>query len=337
MISIDGSHGEGGGQVLRTSLGLSAIHGTEIEIGNIRSNRPNPGLRPQHLATLEAFRKITKGRLTGGGIGAMEVRFRPSGIYSGKYEFDIGTAGSTTLMLHALLLPLLFADGPSDIRIRGGTDVPWSPTVDYYGNVTLKALEMMGVRTKLEVLRRGYYPKGGGLVSLHVEPWADRAPLSSAGVGEPSRIFLSSCSAGLGEDVASRQIAGAVGVLNTENTSTSIDRGGFGVGSSLTLWARAGDLPIGFSSLGKKGLLAEEVGSRAASGLLDIIRSGSVDRHLPDQIVPFLSLIGSESILPAPMLTGHLATNLDVINLFGNVPWSYDGKKVIIKGKIKED
>ena len=161
MIEIDGSYGEGGGAILRQSLGMAAHAGTPIRVFNIRAGRRKAGLAPQHLKSVEAVAAVCGARVRGLGLGATEITFEPGEVRSGTFTFDIGTAGASTLLLQALLLPCLYHAGEYSFRLIGGTDVPWSPPADYLRQVTLPCLghERM---TDVTVRRRGYFPKGGG-------------------------------------------------------------------------------------------------------------------------------------------------------------------------------
>jgi len=170
VIEIDGSFGEGGGQILRTAVALSCVTGKAVRIKKIRANRPKPGLAAQHLKGIEAAKIISGAEVEGLRLGSTEVIFRPGIVRGGEYRIDIGTAGSVTLIFQTILLPLLFAERESRVTVTGGTDVAWAPPVDYFKNVTLKALREMNAECQLQVLRRGYYPKGGGAVRLEVKP-----------------------------------------------------------------------------------------------------------------------------------------------------------------------
>jgi RNA 3'-terminal phosphate cyclase (ATP) len=170
MIEIDGSHGEGGGQIIRTSMTLSAITGKAVKITNIRANRPNPGLQPQHLTACKAVRNVCRGTLSHADVGSTELSFDPGPIVGGKYEFDIGTAGSVTLVAQTLLPILLRASKESELTIIGGTHVMKSPGYDYFERVFMPAIARFGVDAKCRMLRPGYYPRGGGVMELDVSP-----------------------------------------------------------------------------------------------------------------------------------------------------------------------
>ncbi|MDD2655606.1 MAG: RNA 3'-terminal phosphate cyclase [Candidatus ainarchaeum sp.] len=170
MIEIDGSHGEGGGQIVRTALTLSALTNTPVRIFNIRAKRDKPGLRPQHLMAAKAVRSVARGTLEGAEENSHELSYTPSGIIGGKYEFNIGTAGSSILVAQTVLPLLLSASKPSEVKITGGTHNPKAPSYDYFDRVFLPALNSMGCSVEAEMLRAGYYPSGGGEIRLKVKP-----------------------------------------------------------------------------------------------------------------------------------------------------------------------
>ena len=168
MIDIDGSVGEGGGQILRTAFAMSAMTGKPVNIRNIRADRPKPGLASQHLTAIKAVTEICNGELEGAYKGSERVSFHPGNIEARDMELDIGTAGSISLVLQAILPVLARAHGESNIRIRGGTDVKWSPPVDHLRNTLLPIYKDFGIECELDVLKRGYYPKGGGEVHIGI-------------------------------------------------------------------------------------------------------------------------------------------------------------------------
>ncbi|MEE8358804.1 MAG: RNA 3'-terminal phosphate cyclase, partial [Candidatus Hydrothermarchaeales archaeon] len=170
IIHINGSYGEGGGQILRTSIALSALTGKAVEITGIRKNRPKPGLAPQHLQGIKANQELTNACVDGVKIGATAIRFTPKTIRPGKYEINIGTAGSISLILQAFALPAAFSNVPISVTISGGTDVEWSPPIDYMKKVLLEILGKMGYRSDIKIINRGYYPRGNGTVHAKIMP-----------------------------------------------------------------------------------------------------------------------------------------------------------------------
>jgi len=291
MIEIDGSFGEGGGQIVRTSVALSAVTGKPVRITKIRQGRPKPGLAAQHAQALRALAEICDARTSGATPGSSEIIFTPGKILGGRHRIEIGTAGSVTLLMQCLLPALLCADRPSSLQIQGGTDVQWSPAVDYFKNAFLPALSSFGARVSLEVLQRGYYPRGQGEVLLQVEP----AKLKASHLVSPDCCGqikgVSHCS-NLPEHVAVRQAESAKQTLAQAGFPARINREALrlpSLGSGITLWSGY----KGASSLGERGLPAEKVGRRAAEELiLELKSSASVDVHLADQLIPYLALAG---------------------------------------------
>ncbi|HPR41031.1 MAG TPA: RNA 3'-terminal phosphate cyclase [Candidatus Methanofastidiosa archaeon] len=328
-LSIDGSHGEGGGQILRTSIGLSALTGRPIRVHDIRSGRPNPGLRAQHLSSLKAMERITSAMIEGAHIGSTEISFAPGRTIPGDYMFDIGTAGSVTLLMHSLIPPLLFSEGDSMITVTGGTDVPWSPTTSYYQNVSLEAMRMMGIDAYLEVERHGYYPMGGGRATLHVGPWARKRPLGKMRFKEPDIIYLESCSHGLGKEHRDAQTDAVRAELGGFDIEVVPNIGGHGHGNAVTIWAKAGDIPLGHCAIGRKGYGPGRLGTDAARKFKEAMSIGCCDEHLPDQLIPLIFLSGGKSSIPIPRVTGHLETNLDVAGAFLDA--RYEIKDSILK------
>src|SRR5512139_468894 len=170
MIEIDASFGEGGGQVLRSALALSVITGEAMRLTNIRARRPKPGLKPQHLKAVEAAAQVSAARVEGAILGSQTLRFEPEGLQAGDYAFDIGTAGSVSLLLQTIYLPLSFADSPSRLTLSGGTHVPWSPCYHYLQWQWLPYLAEAGYHVACSLERAGFYPRGGGLVHENIVP-----------------------------------------------------------------------------------------------------------------------------------------------------------------------
>ncbi|MEM0330710.1 MAG: RNA 3'-terminal phosphate cyclase [Archaeoglobaceae archaeon] len=331
MLRIDGSFGEGGGQILRTAVALSCITGKAVEVFNIRANRPNPGLAPQHLKGIEVAKLISEAEVEGLRLGSTKIVFKPKRIKGGDYKIDIGTAGSITLILQTILPPLLVADRPSKLEIIGGTDVAWSPTIDYLANVTLRTLKEMNAVVNLKVLARGYYPKGGGRVLVEIEA----SKLEGQEFNEKiCRIEGVSHCQNLPEHVAIRQKESAIKFLREKGLSAEIRvevLKGVSTGSGITIWCGY----KGGSALGERGKRAEEVGFEAVKNFYDEFSAkGVFDSHLADQLMIFGALAKGRTKYSTTKITDHQKSNIYVINSFlGEILRLDEAQRVVeIKG-----
>jgi RNA 3'-phosphate cyclase len=313
FIEIDGSFGEGGGQIIRTAVGLSGATGVPIKVYNIRAGRPKPGLSYQHMNAIKAVQLLTDAQVYGLELGSKKLSFTPSRIKSGGYRINIGTAGSVSLVLQAFLIPAILCKDELQIEVTGGTDVPMSPPIDYIKNVFLKFLSRLGADVRIGLKRRGHYPKGGGSVIVKVRP----SSLSGISVKRRGRLNgiqgVSHCTS-LPEHVAERQRDSALHLLREElgqeaEIVTEITRD-FGQGSGIVLWAEYENTVLGASSLGKRGKRAERVGREAASALLSEIKSqATVDFHMGDQLIPYIAMAEDTSSYVC-RLTSHTKTNI---------------------------
>lgn len=327
MLCIDGSLGEGGGQVLRTAAALSAVTGESMKISSIRANRRNPGIMPQHLSAINAVAELCDGRLEGAKIGSQELEFIPGNIREGRLNIDVGTAGSVTLVLQALMIPAMHAPGPVDLSVRGGTDVSWSPSIDYLRHVTLPLLAGYGYRANLDLVGRGYYPAGGGRVEVNVEPAGKPRPLNLTKRGRIISVGgLSHAHSDLAKArVSERQMKSARTIIYNKLANmgfkgdVKIDNeyaDALSCGSGITLWAETEHSVVGSDALGAPGRRAETVGTEAAGNLIKTLESGAaLDPCTGDQIIPYLALAGGA--VSVSEMTGHTLTNIDVVNLFG--------------------
>jgi len=325
MLTIDGGRLEGGGQIARMAVSLSALTGTPVEITNIRARRDKPGLKPQHVAAIEAVASLCDARLSGISPGSTVLTFIPSKPRKNDIYIDVGTAGGITLVLQPWL-PVALKTGGS-ITVRGGTEVEHSPTIDYLQRVFLPPLLKSGARISISILQRGYYPKGGGLVKVIVEP-SVLTPLHLTETVSDSGII--SCSSNLPDHVAERQAASARERLFEElriDPPVILDRRtGLSTGSSCTVWQGA----KGGVSLGIRGLPAEKVGAKAADALIGEIRAGGVvDSHLSDQLLVYLALYGGA--FTTGSMTLHTKTMHWLLSEFG-YRVSIDEKDVVEMG-----
>jgi len=332
LIEIDGSYGEGGGQILRTALVLSAILKKPFALSHIRSKRKNPGLQAQHLAAVEALTRITEAETQGVKFGSQKITFIPQRILSGIYQFEIRTAGSVTLLLQAIFLPLCHSEGISRVTLIGGTHVQWSPSFHYFSEVFLPTLERIGVSARAGIEKWGFYPKGDGRIQLTINPVRELKPISLVDRGSLKKIRGISAISNLPRHVADRQKEQALkriqSELQVEGEITILDNvPSNGSGSFLFLLAEYERGLAGFCSLGVKRRPAEKVADEAVDCLKDYLASdGCIDPYLADQIVPFMALARGNSSFTTTRITEHLVANLWVIQHFLDVKISRKGE-----------
>src|SRR5207245_6763718 len=319
MIEVDGSFGEGGGQVLRTAVALAAVLSKGTHVFNIRAGRAEPGIRPQHMTGVKAANELCSGDLEGLEVGSTEFVFKPGKLRAGTFRFDVGTAGSVTLVLQTLMPILAFAPGSVQLEITGGTDVMWSPPIEYLRLVILPFLRKIGYLGDLETVRRGHYPKGGGLVRFSTQGHSILQPLTNNNSGSVSKIYGISQPTALTRHLAARQEAAARQRLeDAKLPSPSIDieviddKRQLGPGSGIVLSAETQNGSIlGSDALGERGRPAEEVGSTAGRTLVEEVESGAIlDHHMGDIIVPYLVLAEGTSEVSISRVTQHIKTNV---------------------------
>lgn len=329
MITIDGSHGEGGGQVLRTALSLSAIRNQPFRMINIRAHRKKPGLMPQHLAATRAAQAVVNAQLSGDHTGSGEITFSPGSISGDSFRFDIGTAGSVSLVVQTVLPILLFAGGTSTFTVTGGTNVPFSPSADYLTEIFLPMLKTIGCSVRLRTDHYGFYPRGGGRVRAEVYRAGQLAPLKAMQRGRINRITGWSAVANLADSIAERQRRRAAELLRSMPCPVVLDCmrvEAFGPGSLVFLRLQAEHALAGFQSLGAPGKPAEVVATEAADELLDYAASeAALDPHLADQIVLYLAMCRQRSTFTTSAVTEHLLTNLWVLKQFNACTYSIEG------------
>ncbi len=330
MIEIDGSHGEGGGQILRTAIALSAVTGQAFHIYNIRKSRPVAGLKPQHQKAIEAVAKVCNAEVAGNGIGSTEVSFSPGTIEGGSFDVNIGTAGSITLLLQALVPPLLFAENETEIELTGGTNVLWSPTTDFFSHVFCSFLDRMGVTIKVDIKNHGFYPRGGGRVKLLIEPQRKLKKLELVERGEMERIDVVSISSrDLKEKkVAERQLRSFRETLRLKGHEHIVYADTLSSGTSIHAHVHYSNTKLGADVLGERGKPAEQIGSDCANLLKSQIDTGAcLDRWMADQILPYMALSGGGAVSVGEV-TDHCRSNIWVIEKF--VPVKFELKENII-------
>lgn len=328
MVTLDGRYGEGGGQILRTALTLSALLGMSLHIHHIRGNREKPGLRPQHLTAVHALARITGARVEGARVSSSELTFIPGRIAAGTYSFEIGTAGSTGLALQSIIPVLLYGKSPSQIQITGGTHVPWSPPFHYLGSIFVPALEKMGAAVSLEIEQWGWYPKGGGRVRSTIENTKGLGTLHLSNRGKLVNLHLLSAVSNLPFSIAERQRDQAlkrIEHLGFGPSVSMVDARSPGQGTFVFLAAEFEGTRGGFTALGQKGKRAEAVADDACGELLRFLDSNAaVDEHLADQLVLYMALARGRSTIITETISEHLLTNMWVIEQFAQVKFDVD-------------
>jgi RNA 3'-terminal phosphate cyclase (ATP) len=335
IVEIDGSFGEGGGQILRTSLSLASLTGRAVRVYNIRAGRKDAGLKPQHLLSAEAVRRITGGRLEGAGLGSQELFFYPGPLSSGRYIFDVAelkaSAGSTGLVFQTVALPLSFARGGSYVKIKGGTHVEWSPPADYIKEVFLPVVARMGVRVEVNVPVKGFYPIGGGELDCDIgESKTPLKPLILHKRGDLRQVSILSTVANLPLNIARRQFERAnqgLKAMGFEPEGSFEGVSSPGRGTFLFILARFENITAGFSALGRPGKRAEAVADEAVTSFASYIRGqGALDPRLADQAVLPMALASGTSTVTTTELTAHLTTNVWAIERFLPVRFRVEGE-----------
>jgi RNA 3'-phosphate cyclase len=318
VVEIDGSIGDGGGQILRTALALAAVRGKSIRISKIRAGRKEAGLRPQHLQSLLAVTKISGGTVSGASVGSTEITFSPGKLpnhFAGI--IDTGTAGSISLIAQTVIPLSIFGGVDLDLEIRGGTEVPNSPTVDYLSRIVLPVYRKLGAKIEFDVKRRGYYPRGGGVVKLDCSRESEPHSIELiSGNVEPANIY--SVSRSLPPHVAQRQADSAREVLEHNGFKTGsikLDSSGESLspGSSILIFTADHFTFLGASSLGERGKKAEVVGEEATRNFLrEALNKPAVDSHLADMLITLLCCVPGKSTFTTSFLTDHFSTNCAV-------------------------
>jgi len=322
LIPIDGAVGEGGGQILRTALALSVITGQGFEITRIRAGRLRPGLRPQHVAAVRAAAMICHAKVGGAFEGSPDMRFEPGDLSPGDFRFEIDTAGASTLVMQTVLAPLATAAQPSTIAVSGGTHVPASPSFHFLSRHWLALVARLGLHARAELVRAGFYPKGGGEIRAQVEPWTRPASLQLDDRGPLVALRGVSGAARLKGGVAERQRDAAAGLLwekrRLEIEWETVDLLSGSPGSFVMLEAVYERGRGAFSRLGERGVAAETVGEHAARELLAFLEAeGAVDGHAADQMAVPLALARGGGSVTTSEVTKHLETVAQILSLFG--------------------
>ncbi len=323
MLTIDGAMGEGGGQILRSSLSLALCLGKPFRIENIRRARHRPGLRRQHLAAVAAATAISKARVSGAAPGARALSFVPGRIRPGSYRFSIGTAGSTILVLQTVLPALMGAPAPSDLLVEGGTHNPMAPTYDFLAFAFLPLLRRLGASITARLERPGFYPAGGGLIRVRIEPQA--GPLGSLCLLERGRVQEMRCDAlvaNLPGHIAQRELALLRERLALDSSCLGTANPGdvHGRANLVTVRVAAEQVTEVFTGFGKRGLRAETVAGKLADEVRRYLAAGvPVGEHLADQLLLPLALAGGGAFRTLRP-TEHMRTNVKVLKTFLDIP-----------------
>jgi RNA 3'-terminal phosphate cyclase (ATP) len=323
MLEIDGSYGEGGGQLLRTAVALAAITGAAVTLTNVRARRANPGLAAQHLTAVSAVAALCDAEVGGLALKAQRVVFRPRRLRGGDFRFDIGTAGSITLVLQALLPAMIHGGERVRVSISGGTDVRAAPPVDYFEHVLLPLLGRMGAWVRCELRRRGYYPRGGGEVAVAVEPGTLHA-VQLEHAGAQTTLQGNAHVANLPAHVAERMRSAAIGPLRRFGFSESAvatrvlgNDAAYGPGGAIVPWAQTARTVLGAGRVAQRGVRAEQLGKDAGNELAADIGAGvSLDVHASDQLLVYLALAGGQSRFTTRIMSSHAQTTIWLIEQF---------------------
>ncbi|MGH8177240.1 MAG: RNA 3'-terminal phosphate cyclase [Steroidobacter sp.] len=318
MIDIDGSQGEGGGQILRSSLSLSICTEQPLHITNIRANRDPPGLKRQHLTAVKAAAEICDAEVAGAEVGSRELTFKPGKLRPTDYSFAIGTAGSSTLVLQTVLPPLLHANAPSTVRISGGTHNRGAPPFDFLQRAFIPLIERMGPNVALDLVNYGFYPRGGGVIRASITPVSRLLPLELHTRGPLAAAFAEAYIAGLPLHVAHRELEVVRSALqwNADQLHVRALPSDMGAGNALTITIAHEHVTEVFTGFGERGLRAEDVAEAPARAAHEYLsRSAPVDEHLADQLLLPLALAGSGSFTTTTV-SDHLRSNAIVIERF---------------------
>ncbi len=331
MITINGTHS--GGQTLRTSLSLSLVTQKPFKFTNIRGKRDKPGLQNQHLTAVNSAAKICNAQVKGNTLHSKELEFKPAKISPGNYNFDIGTAGSTTLVLQTLLPPLLFAKQKSNLKISGGTSNPLAPSAFYIKAVFLQLLKLINIDIVVNVEKEGFVPKGGGQITAKIMPCKKLKPLILAEKGKLEQIhaFAVSSQSLRENEVAQRLLNGFNEILNNnvemhKQYVASLDPGCF-----ISGIAKYEKTIIGHTTLGRLGVKAEDIGKECANNLLSEINSNcTVDSFTADQLLIYMALAKKGKLISSK-ITEHIKSNIEIIEKFLDVKFKIEGNEISIK------
>jgi RNA 3'-terminal phosphate cyclase (ATP) len=318
MLALDGRTGEGGGQILRSALTLSVITGRPFRIHDIRAGRRKPGLLRQHLTAVRAAARVGRATVTGAELHSVTITFEPSGLGSGDLRFSVGSAGSATLVAQTVLPALLLAAAPSSIAVEGGTHNMSAPPFEFLERSFLPLMRRMGARVEASLERAGFYPSGGGKLTLRVRPTGPLAPLALDDGGELRQIRVEAMVAGLPRSIAQREVATVSRQLavRAEDLAVTELPAAWGPGNVVLVTVERAQVTEVFTGFGRRGVRAEQVGREAAGEARSYLDSGAaVGVHLADQLLLPLALAGGGSFTTSAV-SRHMQTNAWVIEQF---------------------
>jgi len=341
MIHIDGGQKSGSGTIVRFAVGLATLLGEEIHLTNIRAKREKPGLRPQHLKSIQALKQICQGTLDGGEIGSMEIWFKPGReVKSGYYEWDIGTAGSTTLLAMTLLPAACFSPGTMSFKICGGLFQDFASSTYHMQYVLFPVLGKMGITARLSIIRPGYVPRGGGIIQVEIEPVTGKIkPIRLSSQGDVTGIEGFALSSHLKQRRVSERMVekcsqliksnGYDARIEIVNDATALQRG-----AALAIYAKTSSgCIIGADRAGKPGRTSEDIGEYVAKNLLEDLATGAtVDRYLADQLIFYAALADGVSQFQIPRLTEHVETNLWLVESMLGAKTEVNKNMVTVQG-----
>jgi RNA 3'-terminal phosphate cyclase (ATP) len=335
VLQIDGSYGEGGGQIVRTAVALSVLTKQPIHINNIRANRPIAGLRPQHYTTLSCIKAMCNAEVEGVATNSTTLTFVPHDIKPGEYFFDVGTAGSMILVFQAFLLSALKTTVPLTIRLRGGTDVRWAPSWDYFTQVFLPLIKKIGINVHVKLEKRGYYPTGGGEAVLTIQPNEKLISFHAAEPQDFHEIFGIIHLANLPDHIGTRMKHAAIKIAMKHNLRSTIKidaAPSSSSGTGITLWSPSENTILGSTVLGEKQLSAETVGENAAMQLIQEIRSGAtIDSYAIDQLLPYFVVAPKGSTCLIRELSNHTKTNMWLVKQFFDIDFEVTSQQDIVR------
>ena len=331
FLKINGSHGEGGGQIIRSAIALSCITKKPIHLENIRKNRKVSGLRPQHLTAIKILQKVANAKVIGAEIGSTEIKFIPGNIKNLELVEDVGTAGSIPLILQVLIPVIAISKKQLDLKIKGGTNVLWSPTIDYTQHVLQEAYSRMGINFSLELIKRGYYPKGGGEIKLQITPSNVKSILFLKRKTKQVKLICSFSKFTNNEIINKinkivKKLTEANYIVNVEiKSEEALDSG-----ASLLIYSIDNDSIIGIDALYNTKTDEFDL------DIDDFIKNYSIDDNLADMLVVPASLSAGKTIFPVKEITKHLETNLFVTSKITGCKYGIgktsNGFEVIIEG-----